>query len=260
MRGLLAVLAMLALTHGVIAEEPAAAPAAAPDCGVPDWLMPAETEFARVGRAIKERHKLDIVVVGSGSSQLSGPDGARFAYPAQLEVALKERLPGVDIKVTPHVAPRQSTADMETSLPKFLKDDKPVLVVWQAGTVDAMRGIEPDDFRTSLDSGIDTITAADADIMLVNMQFSPRTETMLGVSAYADIMRWVAQQRGIGLFDRLAIMHYWSDAGVFDLYSATKDYAMAQRVHLCIGRALASQIINAAHLVAENEKPEQAAH
>jgi hypothetical protein len=71
---------------------------------------------------------------------------------------------------------------------------------------------------------------------------------MLGVTPYADVMHWVAQQRGIILFDRLALMHFWTDAGTFDLYAATKDYAMARRVHECIGRALASQIISAAHL------------
>ena len=83
---------------------------------------------------------------------------------------------------------------------------------------------------------------------MMNMQYSPRTESMLGVSAYADVMRWVAEQHGVVLFDRLAIMRYWSDEGMFDLYAATKDYAMARRVHECIGRALASLIINAAHL------------
>jgi len=43
-------------------------------------------------------------------------------------------------------------------------------------------------------------------------------------------------------------MRHWSDAGVFDLYAATKDYAMARRVHDCIGRALAALIIDAARL------------
>jgi hypothetical protein len=82
----------------------------------------------------------------------------------------------------------------------------------------------------------------------MNMQYSPRTESMLGITAYADVMRWVAEQRGILLFDRWGIMHYWSDEGVFDLYAATNGYAMARRVHECIGRALAAQIINAGHL------------
>ena len=85
----------------------------------------------------------------------------------------------------------------------------------------------------------------------MNMQYSPRTESMLDVTAYADVMRWVAEQRDVVLFDRLAIMQYWSDEGVFDLYATTNGYAMARRVHECIGRALAAQIINAGHLDAD---------
>jgi hypothetical protein len=111
-----------------------------------------------------------------------------------------------------------------------------------------LRGVEPDDFRNSLDQGLDAIAAAGADVIMMNMQYSPRTESMLGVAPFADVMRWVAEQRGVVLFDRLAIMHYWSDEGTFDLYATNSGYAMARRVHECIGRALATQIINAAHL------------
>lgn len=240
----IAVLTTLALVSSAAAAEQAQAQA----CDVPESLRPAASDLTRVSNEIKDRHRLDISVVGSGSSALSGPDGARFAYPAQLERALKERLPGNEIKVTAHVLPRQTTADMAAGLPKILSDDQPALVIWQAGTVDALRGVEPEDFRTSLDQGLDAIAAAGADVIMMNMQYSPRTESMLGVSAFADVMRWVAEQRGVVLFDRLAIMRYWSDEGTFDLYAATNGYAMAHHVHECIGRALASQIINAAHL------------
>ncbi len=239
---ILAVLATITLAGGTVAAE------SAPDCDVPERLIPAETDLARVSKEINDRHRLDITVVGSRSSALSGPDGARFAYPAQLELALKERLPGSEIKVTAHIPQGQTTADMAVGLPKILSEDHPALVIWQAGTVDALRGVEPDDFRTSLDQGLDAIAAAGADVIMMNMQYSPRTESMLGVAPFADVMRWVAEQRGVVLFDRLAIMHYWSDEGTFDLYAATTGYAMARRVHECIGRALAAQIINATHL------------
>jgi hypothetical protein len=239
---IIAVLATIALVNGAAAAE------SAQDCDVPETLIPAGSDLTRVANELKDRHRLDISVLGSGSSALSGPDGVRFGYPAQLEQALRVRLPGNEIKVTAHVQPRQTTADMAAGLPKILSEDQPALVIWQAGTVDALRGIEADDFRTSLDQGIDAIATAGADAIMMNMQYSPRTESMLGVSAYADVMRWVAEQRGVVLFDRLAIMRYWSDAGIFDLYAATNGYAMARRVHECIGRALASQIINAGHL------------
>ena len=244
MRSILAVLAVMVLV-GAAAAEPA------PDCSVPETLLPADHDLTHVSDEIKERHRLDISVVGSGSSVLSGPDGARFAWPAQLEDALKERLPGIEIKVTAHVQSRQNTADMAAALPKILSDDRPALLIWQAGTVDALRGVEPEDFRIGLDQGLDAVAAGNADVILMNMQYSPRTESMLATSAYADVMRWVTEQRGILLFDRLGIMHYWSDEGTFDLYAATGGYAMARRVHECIGRALASQIINAGRLDAD---------
>jgi hypothetical protein len=82
----------------------------------------------------------------------------------------------------------------------------------------------------------------------MNMQYSPRTDSMLDVSTLADVMRIVAQQHNALLFDRLGIMRSWNDSGTFDLYTATKNYDMARRVHDCIGRALATQIISAAHL------------
>jgi hypothetical protein len=242
----LAVLAAIALAGGVGAAE-----SPTPSCDVPERLLPADNDLAHVSAEVKDRHRLDITVVGSGSSALAGPDGARFAYPAQLEQALKERLPGIEIKVTAHVPSRQTTADMAAAMPKILSDDHPALVIWQAGTVDALRGVEPEDFRNSLDQGLEAIAAAGADVIMMNMQYSPRTESMLSVAPFADVMHWVAEQRGVLLFDRLGIMHYWSDEGTFDLYAATTGYAMARRVHECIGRALASQIINAAHLDAE---------
>jgi hypothetical protein len=221
---------------------------AAEECEVPPSFIASDSDLTRVTKSIKSQHRLDIAVVGTGSSALPGPDGAKFAYPARLQEALQRMLPGNDIKVTAHVAPRQTTAEMAAELKKILAEEKPALVVWQAGTFDAVSGIDPDEFRTSLTEGLDAINTAEADADLMNMQYSPRTETMLAVGTYADIMRWVAQEHGVPLFDRLAIMRFWNDQGTFDLYAATKKYDMAEKVHDCIGRALASQIVNAAHL------------
>jgi hypothetical protein len=217
-------------------------------CDVPASFLESEIDLGRVTAELKDKHRLDISVLGTGSSSLAGPDGPHFAYPARLEDALKPELPGNEIKVTAHVQPRQTTANMVSGLDKILAEDHPSLVIWQAGTADAINGVETEDFRTSLEDGIDKIQAAGADVILVNMQYSPRTASMLDVSTYADVMRHVAQQRNALLFDRLAIMQYWNDIGTFDLYAATKKYDMARQVHECIGRALASLINSAAHL------------
>jgi hypothetical protein len=241
MNFLIALLAAVTLASG-----PAAA--GAEECAVPNSLIASDHELARVMEQVKERQRLDISVIGTGSSTLPGPDGAQFAYPARLEAALQRRLPGIAIRVTSHIEPRQTTAEMVAGLQKILSEDKPSLVIWQAGTFDAMSGVEPDAFSTSLVAGVTAINAAGADVNLVDMQYSPRTDSMLNVAAYANVMRWVAQEHGALLFDRLAIMRYWNEEGTFDLYAATKNYDMARKVHNCIGKALAFQITNAAHL------------
>ena len=217
-------------------------------CEVPGYLLFGDNELPNVARAVKEKQQLDIVIIGTGSSTLAGPEGNSRAFPARLEAALKARLPNVAVRVSTYAAPRQTAANMWEDLKKIVREQKPALTVWQTGTVDAMRGIEPDEFGSVLNNAVEKMRAAGTDVILMNMQYSPRTETMIAVSPYAENMRWVSQQRGVPLFDRLGIMRHWSDTGVFDLYSPTKAFVVAQRVHECIGRALATQIIDAAQL------------
>ena len=65
-------------------------------------------------------------------------------------------------------------------LDNILTDDKPTLVVWQAGTVDAAATASSRKISAhSLYDGVEKIQAAGADVVLMNMQYSPRTESML---------------------------------------------------------------------------------
>jgi lysophospholipase L1-like esterase len=238
-----ALLAALFLTTLLVGGAAAQGPDA---CDVPGYLLFGESALNRVSAAVKEKQQLDIAIIGTGSSTLAGPEGK--AYPARLEAALKARLPDVTVRVTTYAAPRQTAAMMSEEIKKIVQDQRPTLIVWQTGTVDAMRGIEPDDFGSTVNEAIEQIQAAGTDVVLMNMQYSPRTETMIAVGPYAENMRWASQQRSVPLFDRLGIMRHWSDTGVFDLYSPTKAFGIAQKVHECIARALATQIIDAAQL------------
>jgi hypothetical protein len=217
-------------------------------CEIPGYLLFGNSELKRVQAAVTKDRRLTIAVVGTGSSILTGPDGPRSAYPARLEAALKQRLPSIAIKVVTLVRSRMSAEDMAKGMAKLLVDEKPDLVVWQTGTFEAIRRVEPDSFRDALDEGVEVLHKGGADVILMNMQYSPRTDIMVPLAPYADVMRVVAQHYEVPLFDRLAIMRHWSDTGAFDLYAAGKDNVLAHQVHDCIGRGIASMIIDAAHL------------
>jgi hypothetical protein len=217
-------------------------------CDVPGYLLFGDSLLQRATAAVGKDKTLKIVVLGGTSSTLPGPDGAAFAYPMRLEAALKNRLPGLDVTVVVEAKPRQFAADMVRGIEKLILDHKPSLAIWQAGSYDAMRGTDLAEFNAAISDGVEKFQAKGTDVVLVNMQYSPRTESIVGVGAYADGLRWVAREREVPLFDRLAIMRHWYDAGQFNLYATTKDLTIAKNVHDCVGRTLALLIIDAARL------------
>jgi hypothetical protein len=199
----------------------------------------------RAAAAMADRHSLNVVVLGTASSALPGPAGERAAYPARLETALGALLPGVGVKVVTYIKARQTAAEMMEQELQRIDEQKPALVVWQTGTVDAIKGIDPEEFRATLDQGVAMLQTDGVDVVLMNMQYSPRTDAMISITAYADNMRWVALQHDVPLFDRLALMKHWSELGTFDLYDASKNTDTAERVHDCIGKLLAGLIAGA---------------
>src|SRR5438128_7039647 len=233
--------ALLSLAGSMVAAE-------GQRCEVPDYLLFGNNELKHVTEAVKKDRRLTIAVVGTGSSILAGPDGPTSAYPARLEAALKQRLPTVAVKVVTLVRTRMTAEDLARGMAKLLVDEKPDLVIWQTGTLDAIRRIDPDNFRAALEEGVDTLQKGGADVILMNMQYSPRTDIMVALGPYVDNMRHVAQQHEIPLFDRLAIMRHWSDTGAFDLSAAGNDKVLAHRVQDGIGRGIAVMLINASHL------------
>jgi hypothetical protein len=240
-----AFLGLMVLT-GCLAATPLRAEDNPPSCEVPAYLLSTESALPKVADAVKEGRPLNILVVGSRSSTINASEAS--AYPARLQAVLKEKLPSATVNVSVELQVKKTAEETASGFVKLLEDKKPTLVIWQTGTVDAMRSIDPDEFRSAIDEGVAALQKAGADVVLMNLQYSPRTETMISVPPYLDNMRVVAQQHDVPLFDRFAIMHQWNDQGDFDLFSASHGIELAKRVHDCLGRALSKFVIDAAHV------------
>jgi hypothetical protein len=240
----------LTLLAGLLAAAPARADDAAPACDVPPYLLTTESALPKVADALKTGHPLDILVVGSRSSTINTSDGT--AYPGRLQAVLREKLPSVAVNVSVELQVKKTAEEVAAGLVKLVEGKRPTLVIWQTGTYDAMRSIDPDDFRGAVDEGVAALQNAGTDVILMNLQYSPRTETMISPPPYLDNMRMVAQQHDVPLFDRFAIMRHWHDAGDFDLFSASHGLELAKRVHDCLGRALSKFVIDAAHPAQQN--------
>jgi hypothetical protein len=215
-------------------------------CDVPDSLVTTESGLPKVAEAVRSGRPLKVLVVGSRSSTINGSDES--AYPSRLQAALREKMPSVTVNVLVELQIKKTAEEVAGGLLKLVETKKPALVVWQTGTVDALRSVDPDDFHAALEEGVTALKNVGVDVVLMNLQYSPRTETMISPAPYLDNMRVVAQQDEVPLFDRFGIMHQWQDQGDFDLFSTAHGAELATRVHDCLGRALAKFVIDAAHL------------
>jgi len=222
------------------------APALAQNCPVEPDLVETFTSFVNVHRAVTKDRKLDILVVSAAPSQTGAASGLK-SYPSFLETALQERLKGVAVSVYAFALPRKPVEQVAAALPELLKERKPNLVIWQTGTVEAIRGIDPDVYGDQLLAGVGEIKAAKADVILINQQYSPRTDMLFDGTPYTNNMRWVSQVRDAALFNRYAIMRFWAENGVFDL-SGMKSDGTYEKLHRCLGVLLSDFIIRGGSL------------
>jgi len=237
----------LTLLAGVLAAAPVRAEDAPQSCGeVPAYLLTSDSALPKVAEAVKSGHTLEILVLGSRSSTITTSEAS--AYPSRLQAVLREKLPAITVNVSVELQAKKTAEEIAAGLVKLMEGKRPTLVIWQTGTVDAMRSVDPDDFRSAVDEGVAALQNTGTDVILMNLQYSPRTETMTSAPPYLDNMRVVAQQHDVPLFDRFAIMRQWNDSGDFDLFSASHGLDLAKRVHECLARALSTFVIEAAHL------------
>ena len=236
----------LTLLAGLLTAAPARAEDAPASCEVPAYLLQAKARFPRSRTPSKAAIRW-IFWWWAAGRRPSTPSEAS-AYPGRLQAVLREKLPSVAVNVSVELQAKKTAEEVAAGLAKLMEGKKPTLVIWQTGTVDAVRSVDPDDFRSAVDDGVAALQNAGADVILMNLQYSPRTETMISAPPYLDNMRVVAQQHDVPLFDRFAIMRQWNESGEFDLFSASHGIELAKRVHDCLGRALSKFVIDAAHL------------
>ena len=173
--------------------------------------LEAVPELPHLAAAIRRRKPVRIVVIGGASTKGAAAGAPENAYPSRLQVALQKRFPDVPITVVNLGMPRQTARQMVQRFPVEVSEDEPVLIIWEVGISDAVRGVDLDEFAAALQAGIDLAKNRAIDIMLVDMQFSRRTTTVIDFDRYLDTIRRVGELNDVYVFPRFAVMRDWSE-------------------------------------------------
>jgi acyl-CoA thioesterase-1 len=215
-----------------------------PACEVPPELLAVSVKLPHLAERLGARQPVTIVAIGGASTKGAAAGAPDLAYPHRLQLALAAYYPGVSIAVVNKGVPRQSTQQMVERFRTDVIAEGPILVVWEAGISDAVRGIEIDDFAASLQAGIDEVRNRAIDIVLVDMQFSRRASTVINFEQYLNALHRVGDLNEAYVFPRFEMMRYWSEQNVFnfDEVAEAERAVLAAKVYDCIGRTLAQAI------------------
>ncbi|MGO8867952.1 MAG: SGNH/GDSL hydrolase family protein [Alphaproteobacteria bacterium] len=227
-------------------------------CAVPEEVAGTELPLPHVAAKLKAREAVHIVVIGSGSSSGLGASSLAEAYPARLTRELVKLFPDGKFELINLSKRGQLASEMEARFATEVAAAHPALVIWQTGTADAVKGVDLGSFGEVLETGIDKLRALDADVILMNSQYSPHTLTALDTEPYRDYMRWAVQSRSAILFHRYTMMKYWVEEGVIDFSSPSKadQTKNDDLVHGCIAYRLARLIESAVKSGAEDDAKE----
>jgi hypothetical protein len=215
-----------------------------PACGAPPELLDtAGAPLPATAEAVGQG-SIRVLLVGSASVFGPGTSGPEAAWPVQTEAKLKSHFPGLTVQMAVRGGRGILTSESARLIAAELASFRPHLVLWQTGTVEAVRGLEMDLVTSTLNEAVEQVLAAGVDLVLIDQQFSRFLRANANIDAYRDAIRLVAAAHGLPVLRRYDLMHFWADNDVVDLERAPRDQrvAAADRLNGCLGAATAALI------------------
>jgi acyl-CoA thioesterase-1 len=247
---LLVVPCLVAPTWAVAATDTAPKP----PCEIPAEFITPSVPLVSVAAALSAGRPVEILALGSGSTvgEVGTSTGKAFAgktpgasFPFRMVEALRVLRPDARFNLTVAGGRNMSAEEMLAELRKHLEAHRYDLLVWQTGTVEAVRGLRPEMLHDVLEQGIEEATAKHVDVLLVDPQFSRFMRANIDLDPYEWVMRQTADHEGVGLFRRLALTESWVDSGEVDLERVSRDQRdkTIGLLNACLGRALADYVL-----------------
>jgi acyl-CoA thioesterase-1 len=213
-------------------------------CDVPADYLTLPRPFFAAARALQSG-TLRILVLGSGSVTGTGASTPEAAWPTRLQTRLATQYPGKTVEVAVRGGRGVNVNDHLALLSDSPPGQEPALVLWQAGTVEAVRGMDPDEMTDAMLAGLERIRSWGADTIIIDQQFSRFLRANTNIEPYREKLRLIAAAASAPVFRRYDLMQHWVETGALDLErTPRREMAMAMdRLNDCLARAIAALII-----------------
>ena len=237
------VLLLLALA-AALPSAASAGPEGAPSIACPN-STDAETPdqpLDHLAAAVNSGRPIEVLALGSASTVANGTAG----FPYAMVEALGAALPHTTFRLTVRGGRGLTVDDLLAVLRTALQRRHSALVVWQTGTVEAVRDMPSDELRETLEVGAALVDGQGGNLVLVDPQFSRFFRANVDIDPYEQAIAAAAEFPGANLFRRFDLMHGWAEDGTLDLErtSAAERAGAVNLLNRCLGRALARFVLN----------------
>jgi lysophospholipase L1-like esterase len=197
---------------------------------------------------LASREPLTIVAIGSSSTAGAGATSPAASYPSRLAAELQQRFPGHDITVLNRGINGEESWQMMARFPKDVFAAHPDLVIWQVGTNSVLRDRPLQPHSELLRDGIAQLKQTGADVVLIDMQYTPKVIAKSETPGMEDQIAYTAKLENVDLFQRFAVMRDWSEVRhiPFETFTAPDQLHMNDWGYACVAKLLAAAIGDAA--------------
>lgn len=205
----------------------------------------AATELPKTLAKLARKQPLDILAIGSSSTEGVGASTRDKTYPARLQTMLRQAWPGVTVNIANAGIGGETAPQTILRLRKALADRTYDLVIWQVGTNDAVKGGDLDAFKAMVAEGIAAVRTTGTDLVVLDPQFFPSVREPELYRRFVDAIAQTAQAEKVPVFSRYDTMRSWyqRDAAAFATTLWTDNFHMSDTGYDCLARGMAGTLV-----------------
>lgn len=139
------------------------------DCQIGATQVVSQTPLPNVERALRERQRIVILVIGASPVALRNSAGGGH-YDA-IEKLLEDTFKGLDVSIMHRGASGELARDAAERIKMEVALLSPDLVLWQVGTADALARMATDDFEQNLTETLVWLRGHGVDVALIGLHY-----------------------------------------------------------------------------------------
>ena len=239
-KAIVAVLVILLGTNSAAAQSGSVLPRPEPpdegldtavheDCRAPKSLIFAVGDLPKVATALAEKRPIRVLALGPFPSGGFGSGPGTVSYPERLETELQKVLPDVPVEVEARRLSGETTTGAPETIMNAVMEVDPDLVVWNAGTHDALARVEIDAFAATTGEVLAWLRFHNMDVVVVEPPYAAAVADDEHYSAVVKSLREVAQRQRVPMVLRYEAMRYLSAQQAASAKQPFRLYDLSQR-------------------------------